>query len=773
MLTAVLLVVGAAAGVPLAAPSSGAPANPHQPPAAGPVQVEAKSPPQGLPATGQHLPGKFAGGAEAKDMAVTGRVLTPGGEAAGKAHVAVLLWSHRQPRLGQPMPRPEVLAEGRADGEGKFRFRVRRPTPLNFYRKRHYQMAVVARADGFGMGFRCVPLDDPGPDVEVRLQTEQVRRGRLIDLGGQPAVGVRVEVVVVGTSAPEYHYFTQVDDDETFVILSGGINGRMVLWDKEIRLWEAPPGLAAWPAAVTTDAQGRFTLRGVGPNEAVDLHLRAEGGVACQRMALPARKEDRPPEVTFAMAEARLFEGTVTDARTGAPLPKALVQVYPRGGGGPPWPVPADWRGRQGLVGPGYAPHGPPVSLSPAVSAQTDARGRFRLNPFRSDHYTVLVSPPDGKAYLTVKKSVYWRRGAARRTVDVALPRGVPLRGQVREAASGKPVARARLDFWSGKLPRVDAFGEPPDGVFFPRALKTDAAGEFRVVVPPGPWHLLVNAPEPDYLFKKIPVSDLGVQQPDDLPVNETAGRRAGKKHHYYPDEWQTLDLKAGDRPEPLRLTLRRAPLVRGRLVTPDGKPAAARLWVGQEPFAETAQGYYARRHEVKGGRFELAVRNPDAPLCVHFLDAAGGLGATAAFRREQAGAEAVTVRLSPCGSATVRFVDKSGKPLAGYRPLVWLSLPAEPYSSARELEGMKGSPNLGYDTVWAGHADPRHYGAGPRTDAQGRVTLPNLIPGATYRIARFGGSDRTFKAPAGKPLDLGDVTIADPGKTVKLPDTK
>jgi hypothetical protein len=160
-------------------------------------------------------------------------------------------------------------------------------------------------------------------------------------------------------------------------------------------------------------------------------------------------------------------------------------------------------------------------------------------------------------------------------------------------------------------------------------------------------------------------------------------------------------------------------------------------MWVGHEPFAETSQGYYARPHEVKDGRFELALRNPDAPLCVHFLDAARGLGAAVALDRKQAGAEPVTVRLAPCSSATARFVDARGKPLAGYRPLVWLSLPAEPYSSARELEGMRGSPNVGYDTVWAGHADPRHYGAG-RTGPSGsgrarrRIwgTSPFPIPG-------------------------------------------
>src|SRR5262249_30655567 len=151
------------------------------------------------------------------------------------------------------------------------------------------QMAVVAGAPGNGVGFKCVKLDAANPDVEVRLQAEQIRRGRLFDLQGQPAAGVRVEVVLVGARAPEYHHFTQVDEDETIHIFSGAIAGRMVLWDKEIRLWEAPGRLAAWPGPVTSDARGRFTLRGIGPNQPVGLHFRTRDGVALQPAAMPAR----------------------------------------------------------------------------------------------------------------------------------------------------------------------------------------------------------------------------------------------------------------------------------------------------------------------------------------------------------------------------------------------------------------------------------------------------------------------------------------------------
>jgi RNA polymerase sigma factor (sigma-70 family) len=760
---------------------SGAP-GPHQGLAQGPDPIKARAgamkPRAAAPAARKLASPVLATqtkSAGEKDITISGRVLSPTGKPAVKAQAAVLFWSHLHPQLGQPMPRPAVLGQGRVDGKGAFRFQVRRPVPLTHFQKRHYQLAVVAGAPGNGLGFHCVKLDVASSTVEIRLQTEQVRRGRLFDLQGRPAAGVRVEVVLVGRQALEYHHFIQVDEDETIQIFSGAIQGRMVLWEQELRLWEAPSRLAAWPGPVVSDAQGRFTLRGIGPNQPVGLHFRARDGVALQAANMPARKERRPPEVRFSLAAARLIEGTVTDASTSAPLPRARVQVYPNGWGGSPWPTPADWRGRRGLVGQGYAPQQLPVHHSPAVTGRTDARGHFRLNPFLSDRYVLLVAPANGAPYLTVKKTLYWPRGAARQTVAVALPQGVCLRGQVSETPSGEAVAQARIDFWSRTMPLPKDFTEPPDGIFYPGPIKSDTRGEFRLVVPPGPFHLLINGPGPHYCFKKIAAGDLGIQQPDDLVLSMSAGRRKGKKHYYYPDEWLSLNFKAGASPGPLKIKLRRAPLVRGRVVEPGGKPAAgAKVWLGQEPFAELADGFLARKYTLKDSRFELAVRNPDAPLCVAFLDADKRMGTIRAFTARQAGKAPVTVRLAACGSASARFVDGKGKPLAGHRPLLWLSLPGQPYSSAAELESLGGKQGrfwwFNFDTIWAGNADPRRYGAGPKTDAQGRITLPDLIPGATYRIARFDGTDTCFKAEAGKTIKLGDVTIQNPEKAMELP---
>ena len=66
---------------------------------------------------------------------------------------------------------------------------------------------------------------------------------------------------------------------------------------------------------------------------------------------------------------------------------------------------------------------------------------------------------------------------------------------------------------------------------------------------------------------------------------------------------------------------------------------------------------------------------------------------------------------------------------------------------------------------------DPINYPKDPSSDAQGRITFPALIPGATYRIV-----DRTpfrsvegpqvrkeFAVRAGEDLELGDILIEKP----------
>ncbi len=67
---------------------------------------------------------------------------------------------------------------------------------------------------------------------------------------------------------------------------------------------------------------------------------------------------------------------------------------------------------------------------------------------------------------------------------------------------------------------------------------------------------------------------------------------------------------------------------------------------------------------------------------------------------------------------------------------------------------------------------DRKHYWNGPLTDAEGRITLPDLIPGATYRIYDSSTMNvenlgvqvrKDFTVKPGETLDLGDIRIEKP----------
>ena len=65
---------------------------------------------------------------------------------------------------------------------------------------------------------------------------------------------------------------------------------------------------------------------------------------------------------------------------------------------------------------------------------------------------------------------------------------------------------------------------------------------------------------------------------------------------------------------------------------------------------------------------------------------------------------------------------------------------------------------------------DPVHYEKGPVSDDQGRLALPALIPGATYRIYDTSASTATgpqlrkeFTVKPGEVLDLGEILVEKP----------
>src|SRR5262249_45668761 len=140
-----------------------------------------------------------------------------------------------------------------------------------------------------------------------------------------------------------------------------------------------------------------------------------------------------------------------------------------------------------------------------------DKDGRYRLNapPYDSRYgeQFLHVKAPAGLPYVSRLHNLPKARGGAKRTVDIALPRGVLVRGKITEKSSGKPVGGAAVYFYSHEKNNDNFLRGLAFGPVFAVASGTD--GTFELVVLPGPGRLAVEGPQPEYVLREIAEGEL------------------------------------------------------------------------------------------------------------------------------------------------------------------------------------------------------------------------------------------------------------------------
>ncbi len=692
--TKVALALLIAAGLVLA----GAAALVRSAPAAGadPGQAARPAPPVG--ADGPKAPAPRQGAAGAKeaadpteDLVASGQLVGGDGKPLAGAAVTLLGWRKlgRFPRHASTL---QALVEGETDREGKFRLVARGAAPTGYLR-----LFLQARAPGHGLADHTLPFERQA-EVKLQLPRERVLRGRLVDLQGQPAVGVKVQLESASGKLP---------------------SGKDVGFHLNHR--QAPAGVKSWPQPVVSDAAGRFTLRGAPADCALTLAVQGEGATFAPQSVEVGRDGAPGKEVTLALVPGRVLEGTVTYRDTGKPVPNARLRI-------------------ESVK---YFPGG--AMLTRELDARAGADGRYRAVPYDAGTFAITAYPPAGEPYLLGNRRVQWPAGAVlKQEANLSLRRGLRVLGIVREVASGKPVSGATVEFQS----RYDNPFLTRDALFA-QDVKTAADGTFEVVVLPGRGHLLVIGSTPDYLHTAILARDL-------------RGPGVAPNRRSYPDGLVALDLKPEAGPHRVEVTVRRGVPLKGRVLGPDGKAVArghllCRCYV--------PMGYELNAPDsvpVRDGRFELPGWDAANPAPLYFLSPELGLGGVLHVKSGQGGKEP-TVRLQKCGGAKVRLVDEKGKPLADVRVVV--SLPISPGCSFFDSNGF-GRPDVTADEASPENFDRKNFGS-LRTDADGRLELRGLIPGARHWIITTRpGSIGMVRVPvdvnaeSGKTLDLKDITV-------------
>ena len=633
-------------------------------------------------------------------------MLDPDGKPVSGADVAVL--ARKQLRFSiweKPLfTRQEVVGRTKTDAEGKFNLTVARGTGVS-----SWQARVLATDGKHGLGWQPVSPADGSAAVEIRLPAEQLIRGRLFDLQGQPAAGVKVRI---GSLARKAQGNAAAD---TF--------------------WPPEEGLPLGPKIAASDDKGRFTIRGLGSDLTVGLQVHGDR-FYLDNLSVATADKAKAENIKAVLTPSHTVEGRVVYEDTGKPVTGADLDVsfYQR-----------NEQGR--LVGGGM------------VDGRTDERGRYRVRFPSATTLGVNVRAPGGAPYLGIWKSVEWPKGAVRQEIDIRLPRGQLVRGKITEASGGKPVAGAYVGFIGTDR---EALRKRNISATWDKRVVSGADGTFQIGVPAGPGYLFVNGPTPHYIPRIIGSASIQLGKPGGDPmyyhevvalnlkpeektkeVSVTLRRGVTLKGRLVGPDGKPVKqaiMFCGSHPIPYEKNITPLTITDGRFELPGCDPERTYRLV----FLATAKKpQLTMLGEAPGSNGRLWLRE--------LLDPDAKLGAAVELPAKEAAARPAVVRLAPCGTAKLTFERANSKPAANHNP--WLQLVVSPGPSfTKALE----QGTLAAETVTLAAPFGRPNSMPPQADAAGRITIAGLIPGATYRIL---ANDREplqdFQVEAGKTLEL------------------
>ncbi len=488
-------------------------------------------------------------------------------------------------------------------------------------------------------------------------------------------------------------------------------------------IWSTNPPevLHAWPRPVKTDDQGKATVSGIGRGDGVMLTV-PDMRFARQDLLIAETDADAGKEITLALQPARIIEGRVLAADTGQPIPGAVIAIA----------------ASQDQDGGMYN-----------TRFRADDRGRFTANPSPGAYFRVNAFAPPGQPYLVPKVEFAWTKGAVRKELDIKVPRGTLIRGTVTEAGTNRPLAGSSIQF----IPVRARGGRGALGLAGDRRQPRRRLIRHRRPARQGLPARLRPDPRLRPRFHRLE-QDLqrsprrvALLRPRDPPLRGRGGRAAPRGRR---------------RPAPRRHD-------QGPRRGPDGQAVADAVIISNLHVEAPGTHWHSiPGSEVRDGRFELHGVAPEGSARIAILDPAHEWGATAEVSGKPTGEEP-TIRLQPCGKAKARFVGPDAKPVARHQPI--FEFVATPGPSQFSLDERDRAELLA-DADYVANTDREHYLRPPSADAEGRIVLPDLVPGATYRIIDFSAFNdpkggkvvaRDFTVQPGETLDLGDIVVAKP----------
>jgi beta-lactamase regulating signal transducer with metallopeptidase domain/protocatechuate 3,4-dioxygenase beta subunit len=660
----------------------------------------------------------------AESFTFRGHVLDPNGKPVQGAKIFVV-----QMRPDAPLP---VKLRATTGPDGAFQFTMAKAELTSVdVSVAGAGASIMAVAEGFGPTLGFAAMFEPSGEILGNIQrvypcaTPRATRepvlklvddnvplaGRIVDFQGRPVAGVSVRVRE----------------------LYGSPNGDLTAWLREaeqpngdfykarMHLDISMSGKYVWqqlqeilPSA-TTDADGRFTLRGLGRERVVSLFI---AGPAIATQAIETRTQ-RGPTLFLTSGPAAwtyygaAFEhvaqstvpivGTVRDRKTGQPLAGVTIQSHRLAGN-------------------------PVIGMSDFIRTVTDAQGRYRLvgMPVGKEN-SLLAVPPADQPYLIVTKGVPLQAGQASATADFELERGIWIRGRVTDARTGAPV-RGHVEYFVVLENLKDKSAPPFESTRYHYLIDKD--GRYAIPGLPRRGIVTVSANEHERYSRAA-----GADKIDAPRLNVGAEVFVTAPTWCCPSDYHMLvAINPPKEAESVEqdFVLNPHQVLHGTVLGPEGQPLAGTSYFGLGDFT----GW----RSLDSARFTVFTYQPDHPRTLLFVQQALKLAGGKVLQGKVE--EPLTVQLQPWGIALGRALDDQGKPLGKAKLRDNLQFP--------EKSGQGEIPEPEY----------------VMTDEEGQFRIEGLVPGMTYRLCAekddvvLGVLGSKFSVASGETKDLGDLKV-------------
>jgi RNA polymerase sigma factor (sigma-70 family) len=630
--------------------------------------------------------------AKAKDTIIyKGRVLGPDEKPIAGAKVYYYFLTYQE---------EAIPVRAITDAEGRFSFAL---TPKDIPLSADAAQAdprkwghVVVKADGFTFAWSRDP--DKQTDFSLHVAADDSPlTGRIIDLQGKPIAGLHVTAWSVASPAKGdlTPFVKALQSRETFyTALRTHVPNAL----QSPYYWR--PRTPLLPAT-TTDADGRFRLHGFAREQLVELRIEGSA-VETQNvfvMTRPAPREGsallstpRIKDPIFGPSEKMVVlsngfdhplppgltvAGTVRDAESKRPIPRAIVESYMLAGSR--------------------------LGQNTIYHTVSDEQGRYRFTGLpRGKGNRIRIRPPADQPYIPQVKEVPDVKLFEEADVDVDLPRGVWVDVTVADKSTGLPVPGHVSYFVLPEKPSPERPFEHPFADSYNNFMAVRNDGTFRFVAVPRRAILSFRADR-----EKYPIAR------EAATIHFPFGLSASNFQAF-----ATINPKPDDEPVKVKFVLDAGHIVKGKILDPEGHPMSGALAAGLRH-----DWYWGPDMPMKSAEFTALGISPDRPRLLCFVHEAKKLAGSVVVRGDEK--HPVEVKLKPWATVSGRLLDANGKPIAN-ASLRFTEIPVRKPDQPMSLD-----TGLHVITRWAGKPS-----LDPHTDDQGRFRIERLVPGLKYNLA-------------------------------------